>query len=848
MSLFQITKDEFKSLGKNKIKIIALFAVIAIPLLYSFLYLKAYWDPYGDLKNYPIAVVNNDKGALMNDENVNYGEDLIDNLKDNRDVGFEFVDISTAEQGIKDDKYFATIEIPEDFSQNIVDAKNGTVINPKLNYISNNKKNYIGTKISDSIKNEILKEINKSISKNYGKVAFETIYELKDGLQDASDGVSELADGESKLYDGGKELSDGLSKLNDQVPVLQDGVESLADGANKLYDGGKELSDGLNKLNDQVPVLQDGVKSLADGSDKLNEGLSALNSKMPLLSNSTNQLSDGAKALKDGVAAAKVGADKITTNSQALKDGASNVNSVYENQVIPGYKSLANGLKDGADQLKLGSSQVRDGVNSLINATAQNQATLTQALTSVEASLTAYLAQHPAEAADQNMQVLLSTMQGIKNQLAASQNNSESIIKLQNGLNSLAAGTENLSNQLDLNNSESAVYTFYAGLNNFNKQALKPFTEGVNSYVDGTNQLAAGVSELNAGASKLYDGMSTLKSSMPTLAEATSKLYDGSSALKNGTNELNSKVPVLASGVSKLSDGSNKLTSGLSSLKNGTNQLNAKVPALASGVSKLSDGSNKLTDGLSSLKDGTSQLQDGLNDGIKKIDDNIKSTSEDLGEFIGEPVKVSEETLGSANNYGSGLTPYFLPISLWLGAVFMLFAIKINNKKYEELGQIKLTIGKFIPYSLIGIVQALLLGGIVLLLGIEPTNLPLLFAFLILMALSFDAIIYTLFNLLGLAGEAIAVVLLVLQLCSDAGTFPMEVLPNFFKGISTFLPFTYSVSAIRELLFSVNMNNSLLIKDAIIIAAFGLIFMIINMIFIRKGEVINEAIEEGLAA
>lgn len=778
MNLFQITKDEVKSLGKNKIKVMAIFAIITIPLLYSFLYLKAYWDPYGDLKNYHIAVVNNDKGALLNDENINYGGDLVNNLQDNAAVGFEFVDSTTAEQGIKDDKYFAEIEIPEDFSQNIVNAKNGRVISPKLNYIVNNKKNYIGTKISDSVKNEILKEINKSISKSYGEVAFDTIYQLKDGFKDASNGVSKLADGQKKLYDGGKELSEGLTKLNDQAPVLQEGV-----------------------------------KSLADGSAKLNDGLATFNSKMPSLTDTTNKLSAGAQALQEGAAAAKDGADKITANSSSLKDGAKNVNTAYETQVLPGYKSFANGLKNGADGLKEGSSQVRDGVNSLINSTVENQANLSTALTSAEASLKAYITEHPTEAADQNIQVLLATLQGVKNQLATSEDSSKSIKTLQNGLDSLVVGTENLSNQLDLNNNESAAFAFNAGLNNFKEKALNPFTAGVNSYVDGTNQLASGVKELNTGVLKMSNGISALNSNMPALTEATSKLYDGSSALKNGTSELDTKIP-----------------------------------ALASGIKQLAEGSNKLTDGIATLQDGTSQLQDGLTKGINEIDHNIKSTSEDLGEFIGEPVKISEDIIGTADNYGSGLTPYFLPISIWLGAVFMLFAIKIKNKNYEKLSKVELTLGKFIPYALIGIVQAVLLGGVVLLLGIKPSNLPLLFIFLILMALSFDAIIYTLFNLLGLAGEAIAVVLLVLQLCSDAGTFPIEVLPGFFKTISTYLPFTYSVSAIRELLFSVNMNASLLIKDAVIIAAFGLVCMIINMLFIRKGEAINESIESGLAA
>lgn len=778
MSLFQITKNELKALGKNKIKIVAIIAVIAIPLLYSFLYLKAYWDPYGDLKNYHIAVVNNDKGAFQDGENKNYGKDIVDNLKDKADIGFEFVDSNAASKGLKEDKYFAEIEIPEDFSQNIVSAKDGTVINPKLNYISNNKKNYIGTKISENIKNQILKEINSDISKNYGEVAFDTIYELKDGLKDASDGTSKLIDGEGELYDGGK-----------------------------------ELSGGLNTLNSEVPELKNGVTSLKDGSVKLNDGLGELNSKMPTLSDSAGKLSDGAKALDAGITSAKEGAYKITANSQSLKDGADNLNNVYDNEVIPGYKQLAHGLKEGADKLNGGASEVREGVNSLIGATASTQGNLTKALTSAESSLTAYLNANPEAMKDPNMQALLKTMQGIKGQAVSSEDSSKSMKQLQKGLNSLVLGTQNLSNELDLNNNKSAAAAYYAGLNNFKEQGIKPFTAGVNAYVKGTNQLASGINDLKAGSSELSDGMNVLNSNIPMLSEAVSKLYSGSSALKDGISKLDSKMP-----------------------------------ELISGVDKLADGSNKLTDGISSLKDGTLELKDGLTDGIKEIDDNVKSTSKDLGQFIGEPVKVSEKAMGSADSYGSGLAPYFLPISLWLGAVFMLLAIKIKTKEYKELNNVKLTVGKFIPYALIGIVQAVLLGGIVLGLGLKPANLPLLFAFLILMALSFDAIIYTLISLFGLAGEAIAVVLLVLQLCSDAGTFPMEVLPSFFKGISTYLPFTYSVSAIRELLFSANMNSSLLIEDSIILAAFGLVFMVINMIFIRKGEAINEVIEDKLAA
>ncbi|WP_127836998.1 YhgE/Pip domain-containing protein [Clostridium prolinivorans] len=777
MSLFRITKSELETLVENKIKIVAIIAVIAIPLLYTLLYLKAYWDPYGDLENYHIAIVNNDKGAVLDGKNKNYGNDIVDNIKNKNNIGFEFVDRNTAEEGLKNDKYFAEIEIPEDFSQNIVNAKDGNIKNPKLNYISNNKKNYIGTKISESIKNEILKEVNSDISKNYGKIAFDTIYELRDGLKYASDGTSKLINGEDKLYKGGK-----------------------------------ELANGLNTLNSNVPELKNGFINLKNGTDKLNNGLEKLNSKMMILSDSINKLSDGTKNLKYGITSAKEGAEKITANSKALKDGSDNLNSVYEKQIISGYKQLTGALKNGADKLNNGVLQVRDGVNLLIGTTLQSQENMKKSLTCAEGSLNAYLQANPTAMQDPNIQILLKTMQDIKGQAILSEENSKYIKDIQNGMDSLVSGTQNLSSELDLNNNKSAAFIYYDGLNNFKEQGIKNFTIGVNTYVDSTNKLALGINNLDAGSSELSKGMDSLNSSIPIFSDTVSKLYSGS---------LN--------------------------LKDGVSVLNLKMPELFSGIDKLAYGSNKLTDGILSLKSGTEKLKNGLEDGVEKVEDNVKATSEDFGDFIGEPVKVSEMTIGSANSYGSGLAPYFIPISLWLGAVFMLLAIKIKIKDYEKLSNAKLTIGRFIPYALIGIVQAVLLGEIILWLGLKPINIPLLFLFLILMALSFDSIVYTLISLFGLAGEAVAIVLLVLQLCSDAGTFPMEVLPSFFKDISMYLPFTYSVSAIREILFSASMNTSLIIKDSIILTIFGMIFMIINMIFIRKGEIINKVIENNLS-
>lgn len=771
MKLFRVCKTETKALLQNKFKIIAIIAVIFIPLLYTFSYLKAYWDPYGDLKDYHIAIINNDLGATLDGKTVNYGNDTVDNLKNESKIGFDFVDKSTAANGLKNDIYFASIEIPKDFSEKIAKAKDGNAISPIINFTSNNKKNYIGTKISESIKNEILNEIKESISKEYGEIAFTSIYETRDGLKEASEGTEELIDGTNKINDGNNKITDGLDKLNSQIPRLQNGVNDLSNGT-------AALNDGLNQLSSKVPKLATPINDLASGANKLNAGIDSANK----------------------------GATELSNKSQELLEANTKINDTYNNSITTGYKTMASALNNGSKQLVDGAKGIQNAVDQLLYSTSENQ----QAITDAQKYLQAYLASNPEAMTDANMQAYLSTMQAISEK-ASDPSNASKIQALKDGTAALSTGTEALSYQLDISNSDSAVSTFNNGLNTFNLEALEPFSIGLNQYLTGVNQLSSGLNDLSEGSSKISSGLTTLNSNMPSLIDASKQLYDGSSALNNGVNELNSKMP-----------------------------------DLASGTKKLLDGSTELGDGLNTLNNGQKELNTALNDGIKEINDNVKTSSEDLGRFIGEPVKVDITNIDEIDNYGTGLAPYFLPISLWLGAVLMMLIIKVKNNKYPELNRLQLTIGKYIHYGVLGIIQALLLGGIVYLLGIKPAHPTLLFGFLIVMALSFDAILYGLVSILGLVGEGVSIILLVLQLCSDAGTFPMEVLPKFFQDISTYLPFTYAVEIAREVLFASTVDISLIMKDLLMLGLFAIIALVFAFIFSRQGVLINNIIEEAI--
>lgn len=814
MKLFNVCKKESKTLWKNKIKIVATLAVIIIPLLYTFSYLKAYWDPYGDLKNYHVAIINNDNGATLDGNKVNYGNKTIDKLKEKTEIGFDFVDKNTAEHGLKYDKYFASIEIPNDFSKKIVEAKDGSAVAPTINFVSNNKKNYIATKISENIKTTIISQLKQSISEEYAETAFSSIYESKDGLKDAAAGTDKLIDGTSKLSNGNDKLTSGLKEINSQVPKLQDGVSALSNGASAL-------NAGLGKLNGTVPALASPIEKLASGASTLNNGVnSALN-----------------------------GANALNSKSGDLVNGINSAAEAYDNQLVAGYTNkLVPGIKNGADQLSAGAQQLNDsvkslpdqtqqlangaslidtGVKALVSQTAESQ----QALQNASKYLEAYIQSNPQAMADPNMAAYVKTMKALSS--AADNPDTQKKIKkltdgtaeLKNGtakLNEgskslsagtaqLAAGTKQLSNQLDLNDENSAVSQFNAGLTSYKAKAIAPLQSGIKQYTDGVGQLHGGLNALADGSAKISGGLGTLNSKIPTLSEASQKLYDGSAALSNGIN-----------------------------------QLGSKIPALASGTKQLENGSVTLGEGLTTLNDGQNELKTGLNDGIEKISTKLKTPSKDLGKFVGSPVDVKTTNIDEVSNYGSGLAPYFLPISLWLGAVLMMLIIKIKNENFTDLNRFDFVIGKYLNYAILGIVQALCLGGVVYALNITPKHPALLFISLIITALSFDAILYALVSLFGLIGEGLSIVILVLQLCSDAGTFPMELLPSFFQNISTFLPFTYVVEISREVLFASNINMSLVIKDLLILGLFALISLILAFTFSKQGIAVNESIEDAL--
>ena len=243
-------EEKQPSFLKRHFNAIATICIVLIPTIYTTLFLGSMWDPYGNVSDLPVAVVNQDQSVTFHDQTLSIGDDLIDNLKDNDSLDFSFVDAKTAQDGLEDGTYYMAITIPEDTSANASTVLDDTPKKVQLYYETNPGTNYIASKMSETAMQKLKTEVSSTITEAYTETLFDQIGTAGDGMQDAADGAKELDDGAQKLKDGSVTLSDNLKVLADSTLTLEEGCGTLTDGLTAYTDGVAQVDDGAKQLED----------------------------------------------------------------------------------------------------------------------------------------------------------------------------------------------------------------------------------------------------------------------------------------------------------------------------------------------------------------------------------------------------------------------------------------------------------------------------------------------------------------------------------------------------------------------------------------------------------------------
>ena len=380
---FRIYKRDMTKIFTNWVAIVMMIILIIIPSLYSLINIDASWDPYSNTNGIKVAVINEDKGTAFKEQDINLGEELVNKLKDNDKLGWVFIDnIETAKQGLLLEKYYATIEIPEDFSKDSTTLAEKDVVKPKLIYTVNEKKNAVAPKMTDAGVKTVKSQIDDNIVKSVSGILFkvcnekgidiqnnrEKIRKIVDNIHELDKNMPELEALVDEAIGGTEDLSKVLDKSNDMIPTVSDTL----DLTNDFLDNSQSVLDETQgELSDISPIIKKDLVMSENILDNSSIELKNLDQKiLPEMAKKTlTAVLDSAKATQETVSSTK-------SKLKSLKKFIDNVSkikvelpSVGDNIETPdNIKSIQENLKKQEKSLESMQENLKD-VSKIISKT-----------------------------------------------------------------------------------------------------------------------------------------------------------------------------------------------------------------------------------------------------------------------------------------------------------------------------------------------------------------------------------------------------------------------------------------------------------------------------------------------
>ncbi|CBZ04816.1 YhgE/Pip domain-containing protein [Clostridium botulinum] len=314
-NIFKIYKRDLQNIITNWVAIVVMLGLMILPSLYAWFNIKSSWDPYSNTKSISVAVVNKDKAAFFKGQSINVGEELVNKLKINKNIGWKFVDEKEAEKGVKYGKYYASIMIPEDFSYKILSITRDKQEKPTLIYSVNEKSNAVAPKITSKGVTTIQSEVTKTFVKTVNGIIFEMFNKL---------GI-ELEKGKPKL----KDLINMIFYVNDKIPEINASIDKLEKGA-------ITLEEFIEKINKDIPLIKDTINRALSAGDKtklfLSKSKEGINNIAPYIKQDliiARKINSTAEVLiEEGVDLIGKNSSKARENLLSSKDKLANVKEI----------------------------------------------------------------------------------------------------------------------------------------------------------------------------------------------------------------------------------------------------------------------------------------------------------------------------------------------------------------------------------------------------------------------------------------------------------------------------------------------------------------------------------------
>ena len=337
-NVFKIFKRDLKRLSRNAIALVIVIGISVIPALYAWFNIAANWDPYGSTDGIKVAVVNKDGGFSLHALELNGGDEIVTNLKQNTQMGWTFTDENDAKNGVESGKYYAAVIIPEDFSANLTSIVTGELKRPQIEYYVNEKKNAIAPKITDKGISAIQSEVDSS----FISVITESIAKILNATTDDMGQAQREIVG--KITDSLKDAQDDIESFQASIGAFCDTVDSM----DALLEANQKLLPSISKTLDGAGGLNASVKDAVGASKAATQQISAALGE--IIDSMDSIYTSADDTVKEAFALLKTDADSAASKLEKAVTFNESIVSM-NNQIIGILQQLSDKL--GIDNSKL---------------------------------------------------------------------------------------------------------------------------------------------------------------------------------------------------------------------------------------------------------------------------------------------------------------------------------------------------------------------------------------------------------------------------------------------------------------------------------------------------------------
>lgn len=838
--------QDLKNIRRVPLIAVLLIALGILPSLYAWFNLSATWDPYANTGGIKIAVVNEDEGVTIEDHNIQVGQELVNNLKQNDQLGWTFVDKQEASEGVQTGKYYAAIYIDANFSKDLTSFLSGTPERAIVHYEVNEKKNAIAPKMTSTGASTIVQQISDQFIETTTSTLFSELNKASIKIEEELPTLRKMKHFVFELENhlpAIQQLGNKMVALDENWNVVEEKFDTFLNIQNHL----PEIHDGTNQFQammEHLPEIRDlsdtvleyepvvarletfaqepidtttvfteidqQMNNSIDEMIKLQTKIDELQQKVITIENKANNADEYLQLAKDILQQAdeivEPLIDLIIDQSATINESATKIDGILaeiENRGL--IEETYNSLITLNERIKTPIAVLNSAVEMLASL---NEMLPGDRLSATIANFTDLVSR---------LQSLQTTIQTIIDTIEANQITTEKIVEWREKLAKISTIANDINEFLN-NGGKEQIIQFIDTLNKkvdeLNsellqaKQMIAKFDQFLNRAESLVNDVIESTVSLQAQLPQIEDKVAT---TMTKLQEEIRLITDHYQFLSSFIKE---DLPEIETALYKVSQ---FLEDDFPNIEQQYLQVAEKVetnlPNIKNIVHELANMNRE------HLPTFETQLQNVANqirelDNNEKLDELVKFLKNDLtkeSEFFADPVQLMEEKLYPIPNYGSANAPFYTTLCLWVGALLLsnLLSTEVHEQdRKPEYNHRHIYLGRLILFLIVGLLQGLVVSiGNFLILGVYAAHPIWFVVFSLLIAFVFMTIVYTLASILGNIGKGLAIILLVLQLSSSGGTFPVEVIPPFFQAIHPYLPFTYGINLLREAVGGIYMSQ-----------------------------------------